>query len=49
MGYSGNLKDAQWVLTDGKADKTKPAYVSIQSENKSGLYLHGERQWKSNS
>lgn len=38
MGYS-DVKDAQWVLTDGKADKTKPAYVSIQSENKSGLYL----------
>lgn len=38
MGYS-DTNDAQWVLTDGKADKTKPAYVSIQSENKSGLYL----------
>ena len=38
MGYS-DVKDAQWVLTDGKSDKTKPAYVSIQSENKSGLYL----------
>ena len=31
MGYS-DVKDAQWVLTDGKSDKTKPAYVSIQSE-----------------
>lgn len=38
MGYS-DVRDAQWVLTDGKSDKTKPAYVSIQSENKSGLYL----------
>lgn len=38
MGYS-DVKDAQWVLTDGKSDKTKPAYVSIQSENKSGLYF----------
>lgn len=38
MGYS-DVKDAQWVLTDGKSDKTKHAYVSIQSENKSGLYL----------
>lgn len=38
MGYS-DVKDAQWVLTDGKSDKTKTAYVSIQSENKSGLYL----------
>lgn len=38
MGYS-DVKDAQWVLTDGKSDKTKSAYVSIQSENKSGLYL----------
>ncbi len=38
MGYS-DVKDAKWVLTDGKSDKTKPAYVSIQSENKSGLYL----------
>ncbi len=32
-------KDSQWVIMQGKADSTKPAYVSIQSENKPGLYL----------
>lgn len=31
--------DAQWVLVDGKADPAKASYVSIQSENKPGLYL----------
>ncbi len=32
-------QDAQWVLVAGKADVKKDAYVSIQSENKPGLYL----------
>lgn len=31
--------DAQWVITAGKADRTNKEYVSIQSENKPGLYL----------
>lgn len=31
--------DAQWVITSGKADRTNKEYVSIQSENKPGLYL----------
>lgn len=36
----GDLQtDGQWVLMKGKADPANEAYVSIQSENKSGLYL----------
>ncbi len=31
--------DAQWVLTAGTADPSNKNYVSIQSENKPGLYL----------
>lgn len=31
--------DRLWVLMKGKADPENEAYVSIQSENKSGLYL----------
>lgn len=31
--------DAQWVITAGKADRSNKEYVSIQSENKPGLYL----------
>lgn len=31
--------DEKWVLCDGKADASNEYYVSIQSENKSGLYL----------
>lgn len=32
-------EDTQWVITAGKADKSNKDYVSIQSENKPGLYL----------
>lgn len=32
-------RDAEWVLTKGKADAAKDSYVSVQSENKPGLYL----------
>ena len=39
VGASKDEKDAEWVLSAGKADKTKASYVSIQSENKPGLYL----------
>lgn len=31
--------DTYWVICDGKADRTNAAYVSIQSENKPGLYI----------
>lgn len=31
--------DSQWLLMAGKADKNEDTYVSIQSENKPGLYL----------
>lgn len=31
--------DAKWVISAGKADRNKKEYVSIQSENKPGLYL----------
>ncbi len=36
---SDDPKDAEWAIVAGKADKAKAAYVSIQSENKPGLYL----------
>ena len=32
-------EDAEWVFTKGKADAGKESYVSIQAENKPGLYL----------
>lgn len=35
----GMNKDNEWVITAGKADTGNEAYVSIQSENKPGLYL----------
>lgn len=31
--------DASWAIVDGKADPSKESYVSIQSENKPGLYM----------
>ena len=31
--------DSKWVLTAGKADSSVESYVSIQSENKAGLYI----------
>ncbi len=37
--YQPQKLDASWVITDGKADPTKRSYVSIQSENKPGLYM----------
>lgn len=39
IGTSAKKADEEWVLVDGKADRTNPAYVSIQAENKPGLYL----------
>lgn len=38
-GIGDLVTDAQWVLCAGKADAANEFYVSIQSENKSGLYL----------
>ena len=38
-GYGKEIEDSQWVLVSGKADEGRDAYVSIQSENKPGLYL----------
>lgn len=32
-------QDREWVITDGKADSSKAAYISIQAENKPGLYI----------
>lgn len=32
-------EDTEWAIVQGKADTTNEAYVSIQSENKPGLYL----------
>ncbi|MCR5690599.1 MAG: family 43 glycosylhydrolase [Eubacterium sp.] len=31
--------NARWAIMPGKADKTKDSYVSLQSENKPGLYV----------
>ena len=31
--------DKQWVMCEGKADNSNAAYVSIQAENKPGLYV----------
>ncbi len=37
-GQSEEEADALWVLTSGRADPQKNAYVSIQAEDKPGLY-----------
>lgn len=37
IGDSEN--DNKWVITAGKADPSQDPYVSIQSENKAGLYI----------
>lgn len=39
VGLSQESADAEWVLVAGKADTANEAYVSIQSENKPGLYI----------
>lgn len=38
-GIGKLVSDSQWLIMAGKADKTRGAYVSVQSENKPGLYL----------
>lgn len=39
VDLSSSEADGEWVINAGKADADKEAYVSIQSENKPGLYL----------
>ena len=34
-----DTEDTEWVITKGKADTSNADYVSIQSNNKPGLYL----------
>lgn len=34
-----NEKDSEWVIRPGKADSSEDTYVSIESENKPGLYM----------
>lgn len=36
---SENVADAEWVFTAGKAEKENKYYISIESNNKPGLYL----------
>ena len=43
-GYGKSALDRKWVVTEGKSDKTKASYVSIQSENKPGLYITANSQ-----
>lgn len=38
-GIGKDPADAKWLIMAGKADKKRGSYVSIQSENKPGLYL----------
>ncbi len=45
-GLGENEDDAQWLFMDGKADAGKAAYVSIQSENKPGLYITAQNSSK---
>lgn len=42
-GISGEAEDAEWVFTKGKADPAKESYVSVQAENKPGLFLTAEK------
>ena len=37
--YELEAEDMQWVICAGKADTSNAAYVSIQSQNKNGLYM----------
>lgn len=39
IGKGKNEADEQWVLKKGYADESNDTYVSIESENKPGLYL----------
>ena len=39
IGKSEDELDAEWVIVQGKADKSNENYVSIISNNKAGLYL----------
>ena len=39
FGPKYDRADAYWVIRSGKADRTNAAYVSIESENKPGLFI----------
>lgn len=41
-----NPKDGQWVIRPGKADSANDTYVSIESENKPGLYINVNSEGK---
>lgn len=45
-GTGSQSIDGDWVIMDGKADPNNKAYVSIQSENKPGLYLTASSKTK---
>lgn len=45
-GLGSNGEDGDWVMMDGKADKSKKSYVSIQSNNKPGQYLTAKSRTK---
>lgn len=45
-GIGTEEADAQWLFMDGKSDASKPGYVSIQSENKPGLYITAQSSTK---
>lgn len=36
---SARINEQEWVIRQGKADTTNTSYVSIESENKPGLYI----------
>ncbi len=40
MENTDDSKDMQWVIRPGKADASNESYVSIESENKPGLYIN---------
>ncbi len=43
-GLGKNEEDARWIFMDGKADASKSAYISFQSDNKPGLYISAESE-----
>lgn len=46
VGIGKGEKDSEWLLMEGKADETNESYVSIQSENKQGLYVTAQSKSK---
>ena len=43
MDLGDSAADSLWVIRPGKADENNEAYVSIESENKPGLYITGKK------